>query len=138
MPDVISCSRGGSGQGAAGHGARDVGPLKSSFLELPGEPPVKRTFCVRMFNDHLLAYDLDNISEARKLAILRSSFGAEGYRICIDLCTEDDVTYDTVIARLGNRFAPKVSVIHAHSVFHRLVQSSDENCVQFVTALRSL
>ena len=138
MPDVISCSREGSGQGAAGHGARDVGPLKSSFLELPGEPPVKRTFWVRMFNDHLLAYDLDNISEARKLAILRSSFGAEGYRICIDLCTEDDVTYDTVIARLGNRFAPKVSVIYAHSVFHRRVQSSDENCVQFVTALRSL
>ena len=89
-----------------------------------------------MFNDHLLAYDIDNISEARKLAILRSSLGA-GYRICIDLCPEDDVTYDTFIARLGNRFAPKVSVIYARSVFHRHVQSSDENCVQFVSAIRS-
>ena len=90
-----------------------------------------------MFNDHLLAYDLDNISEARKLAILRNSLGAEGYRICIDLCPED-ITYDTVIARLSNRFAPKMSVIYARSVCHRRVQSSDENCVQFVTALRSL
>ena len=90
-----------------------------------------------MFNDHLLVYDLENISEARKLAILCSSLCA-GYRICIDLCPEDDVTYDTVIARLGNRFAPTVSVIYVRSVFHRRVQSGEENCVQFVTALRSL
>ena len=115
-------------QGAAGHSARGSDSMKPSFLELPGEPPVKWTVWVRMFNDHLLAYDLDNISEARKLTILRSSLSAEGYRICIDLCPEDDVSYDTVIARLGNRFAPKVSVIYARSVFHRRVQSGDENC----------
>ena len=121
MPDVISGSGGGSGQGAAGHGARGGGPIKPSFLELPGEPPVKWTVWVHMFNDHILAYDLDNISEARKLAILRSSLGAEGYRICIELCSEDDVTYDTVIVELDNRFAPKVSVIYARSVFHRRV-----------------
>ena len=125
-------------QGAAGHGARGGGSMKTSFLELPGESPVKWTVWVRMFNDHLLAYDLDNISGAGKLAILRSSLGAEGYRICIDLCPKDDVTYDKVLAKLSNRFAPKVSVIYARSVFHRRVQSSDENCVQFVTALRSL
>jgi hypothetical protein len=132
---VVSTSGGGSG---GGHGARGGGPMKPSFLELPGEPPVKWTVWVRMFNDHLLAYDLDSIPVARKLAILRSSLGAEGYRICMDLCPEDDTAYDVVVARLGNRFAPKVSVIYARSVFHRRVQSNDENCVQFVTALRSL
>ena len=41
MTDVISGSGGGSGQGAAGHGARGGGPMKPSFLELSSEPPVK-------------------------------------------------------------------------------------------------
>ena len=86
-------------QGAVRHCSRGGGPMKPSFLELFGEPPVKWTVWVHMFNDHLLAYDLITISEASKLAILRSLLGAEGYRNCIDLCPEDDVTYDTVIAR---------------------------------------
>ena len=62
-----------------------------------------------MFSDHLLAYDVDSIAEARMLAILRSSLGAEGYRICMDLCPETDVTINAVLTRSGNRFAPRVS-----------------------------
>jgi hypothetical protein len=52
---------------------RGGGPMKPSFLELSGEPPVKYTVWVAMFRDHLLAYDLDQVPEARKLAILRTS-----------------------------------------------------------------
>lgn len=138
-----SVSAGGTGSVSAGGGGRvgsgrGGGPMKPCFLELPGEPPVRWTVWVAMFRDHLLAYELDDVAEARKLAILRSSLGAEGYRICMDLCPESNVSFDTVLARLGDRFAPKVSAIYARSVFHRRVQATDENCVQFVTALRSL
>ena len=47
-------------------------------------------------------------------------------------------TINTVLTRVGNRFAPKVSLIYARSVFHRRCQFSYENCVQFVSVLHSL
>jgi hypothetical protein len=124
-------ARGGNEAAVGARSTRGGGPMKPSFLELPGEPPVKWTVWVAMFRDHLLAYDLDQVPEARKLAILRTSLGAEGYRICLDLCPEEDVAYDEVLTRLGNRFSPKVSRIYARSVFHRRVQLSDESCLQF-------
>ena len=93
--------------------------MKSSFMELPDEPPIKWTLWVAIFSDHLLAYDLDSIAEARNLAYLRCSLGAEGYRICMDLCLEATVTINTVLTRLGNRFATKVNINYARLVFHR-------------------
>jgi hypothetical protein len=118
-------STGGSAErgGEASRGTtRGGGPMTPLFMELPGEPPVKWTVWLAMFKDHLLAYDLDHVPETRKIAILRTSLGAEGYRICLDLCPEEDIAYDDVLARLGTRFTPKVSRIYARSVFHRRLQ----------------
>jgi hypothetical protein len=98
-------------EGGARGATRGGGPMKPLFLELPGEPPVKWTVWLAMFKDHLLAYDLDEVPEAKKIAILRTSLGAEGYRVCLDLCPEPDISYNDVVARLGNRFSPKVSRI---------------------------
>ena len=77
----------GSGRGEA-TGAR-VGPacpMKSLFLEVPGDPPVAWPVWSAMFKDHMVAYDLDSMPEVRKVAILRSSLGAEGFKVCVSLC----------------------------------------------------
>jgi hypothetical protein len=54
----------------------------------------------------------------RNLAILCASLCAEGYRICLDLFPHKDIACEEVLARPGTRFAPIVSSILAHSVFH--------------------
>jgi hypothetical protein len=90
-----------------------------------------------MCRDHIIAYGQDELPEARRIAILKSSLGAEGYRICLSLCAGDNLSFD-VLTRLTDRFAPKVSNSFSRSVFHRRAQLQGESCVQFVTALRSL
>ena len=114
------------------------GPLKPSFLSTPGEPPMKWEVWLRLFNDHLLAHNLENISDRRKVAILRSSLGAEGFRICSDLCPEDDLSFRDTVQRLGERFAPAPSQILARAQFNRRVQQPGEDVAQFATALRAL
>jgi hypothetical protein len=57
----------GSGRGEA-TGAR-VGPacpMKSLFLEVPGDPPVAWPVWCAMFRDHTVAYDLDSLPDGEK------------------------------------------------------------------------
>lgn len=93
---------------------------------------------ISLFDDHLIAYNLSTVDERRKLAILRSSLGAEGFRICKDLCPEANISYADTIQRLEQRFAPAPSRILARAQFNRRVQQPDEDCAQFATALRAL
>ncbi len=86
------------------------GPMRPQFLLNIGEPPIKWMVWIMMFHDYLIEYNLD-LLEARKLALLRSSLGAEGYRISTEFSEEQDITYDTVIKRLSNRFVTRASVI---------------------------
>jgi len=93
---------------------------------------------LRTFEDHLLAYNLKGVNERRKLAILRSSLGAEGFRICTDLCPEPNLSFDETVARLEQRFQPAPSRILARAQFNRRVQQPGEDAAQFSTALRAL
>ena len=93
---------------------------------------------MRLFDDHLLADNLDGVGKKRKLAILRSSLGAEGFRICTDHCPENDISYAETVRRLEQRFAPAPSRILARAQFNRRVQQPDEDCAQYATALRVL
>ena len=111
--------------------------MKTQFLPNAGDPPLKWTVWYQMFEDHLVATGMDSVNEARKLAILRSSLGTEGYRICTELCAPRTSYADTV-EQLNNRFAPKQSTIYARAQFNRRIQSSHETCVEYVTALRAL
>ena len=95
------------------------GPLTPSFLATPGEQPMKWDMWLRLFDDHLLAHNLDGVAEKRKLGILRSSLGAEGFRICADLCPEADISFAETIHRLEQRFAPAPSRILARAPFNR-------------------
>ena len=90
-----------------------------------------------MFNDYCSISQLENLPESRHLALLRSSLGTEGYRICAELCPTDS-SYDETIRRLQERFSPKPSVIYARAQFNRRTQNQHENIIQFVTELRAL
>ena len=107
-------------------------------METAGEPPFSWQVWQAMFRDHMVAYGQNELQENRQVAILKSSLGAEGYKMCMTLCPEDNLTLDVVLERLSNRFAPKVSKIYARSVFHRRSQLQGETCLQFVSVLRAL
>ena len=111
--------------------------IKSPFLPTPGEPALKWNVWYQMFTDHLVATGLDSVPEARKLAILRSSLGTEGYRICAELCTPD-TTYNDTVRQLESRFAPKQSAIYSRAQFNRRLQGTHETCLEYATALRAL
>jgi hypothetical protein len=56
--------------------------LPQQFLPVPNsDTQLYWSVWKRMFEDYLLAAGLDRVSSKRKLALLRSSLGAEGYRI---------------------------------------------------------
>jgi hypothetical protein len=97
-------------------------PLRPFFLETVGEPPISWQVWLPMFRDYMIAYGQDELPEANRIAILKSSLGAEGYRICLSLCVVDNLSFDDVLTRLTDRFAPKVRNIFARSVFHRRAQ----------------
>ena len=113
-------------------------PLKPNFFATPGEPPMKWEMQLRLFDDHLLAHNLDGVAEKRKLAIVRSSLGAEGFRICTVLCPEADISYTETIHRLKQRFASAPSRILARAQFNRRMQQPGEDCQQFATSLSAL
>ena len=84
----------------------------------------------------MVANDLDSMPEVRKVAILRSSLGAEGFKVCMSSCPRDDLTLKEVMDKLQARFAPKVSKIYARTMFHREPQGHGESCLQFSSRLR--
>ena len=47
------------------------------------------------------------------------------------LCASNTLSFDDVLKRLSDRFAPKVSKIFTRSVFFRRSQSQGESCVKF-------
>lgn len=73
------------------------------------------------FKDILLAHNLEDISERRKLAILRSGLGEEEFRICENHCLEPDLKYDATVPWLERRLVPAPSQILARAQFNRRV-----------------
>ena len=90
---------GGAAPAAATH-SRAAGPMRPQFLPTAVEPDGKWQVWYRMFKDHTIAQCRDTIAEALRLAILRTSLGAEGYRIFVDLCPEPDLCFVRTVERL--------------------------------------
>ncbi len=112
--------------------------LKQTFLDSPDEQPkLKWRNWFQLFEDHLLVQGLQDIQENRKLALLRTSLGAEGYRICTELCS-GTLSFDETVQRLAERFAPRASQIYERAQFNMRNQRSGENSLQYITVLRSL
>jgi hypothetical protein len=113
--------------------------VKPPFLLVPGEPTLKWATWLQLFNDTLAASDLLGVSPERKLALLRASLGAEGYRICAELCpAEERLDFDQTVTRLERRFAPAPSRVFSRAKFNSRTQQPGEDSAEFVTALRSL
>ena len=111
--------------------------MKTQFLPNAGDPPLKWTVWYQISGDHLVATGMDSVSEAPKLAILRSSLGTEGYRISTEF-SAPWASYSDTVEQLKNRFARKQSTIYARAQFNRRIQSSHETCLDYATALRAL
>ena len=86
----------------------------------------------------LIVHNLEGVSERRKLAILRSSLGAESFWICADLCLETNLGYDETVQRLKHRFAPVPSHRLARACLNRRLQQAIEDVGQYTTALPAL
>ena len=120
--------------GKAADAAPSGAPLKLSFLQTSGKPPM----CLCPFDANLLSNNLDSVTERSKFAILQSSLGAKGFRICTDLCLELDIFYAVNIHRFERGVEPAHSRILSKAQFYQRTQQPGENCAQFTTALRAL
>ena len=109
----------------------------TQFLPCPGDPVLKWSTWKRLFTDHLIANGLDTVPEQRKLAILRSSLGTEGYRICSEMCPPN-LDFQQTLDSLDQRFSPPASTIFNRHQFNSRFQQTGENSLQFVTTLRAL
>ena len=72
-----------------------------------------------MFEDWLLAIGFPSGDEygARKTAVLRASFGMEGYRIYASLATNLREDYAAATKRMKDHFVLKSSTIFQHAQF---------------------
>ena len=87
-----------------------------------------------MFQEFMFGSGYDQLSEALRLAMLRSSLGAEGYHNCIDLCPAA-ICYEDTVTRLANRFQRRQSATYSRAQFNRRTQHVGKKCRQFVTEL---
>ena len=68
----------------------------------------------------------------RRLALLHSRFGAERYRMCIELCPAD-FSDEHTLHRRANRIQERKSTIKRPDQGNRPIQHFGENCLPFVT-----
>ena len=99
---------------------------------------MKWEILLHLFDDHLLAHNFDGFAEKRKLAILCSNLGAERFRICADLCHENDISYAETICILEQRFALARSRILARAQFNWRKQQPGKDYAQYARTLRAL
>jgi len=93
-----------------------------------------------MFEDWLLAIGFPTGDEygARKAALLRASFGTEGYRIYASLATNLREDYAAATKRMEDHFVQKSSTIFQRAQFTRRQQRAGETISQYVAALREM
>ena len=106
------------------------------FLQNVGEPPMPFKAWIRVFENYVLAMD-EELSEARKRALLIHCLGAEGQRLFYTLTVADD-KYDTALQAIRTFFEPKVNVVAERYRFRQRGQRHGETTDQYVAALKEL
>jgi hypothetical protein len=126
--------------GAQPHGGMSTQPYRPSFLQSPGRPPVPWLRWLAMFEDWLLAtgFPENEAIAQRKAALLRASFGTEGFRIYTSLTTNPWESYDDAVTRLGTHFGQSASTIFNRAQFTRRQQRAGESVTQYVASLREM
>ena len=65
--------------------------------------------------------------------------GTEGYRICTEFCAGRASYPDSdPVEQVKNGFTPNQSINYARAQFSRRIQSSDEPCLAYLTALKAI
>ena len=65
---------------------------------------------------------------ACKVALLRASFGVEGYCVYIFLMADIKESYENTVVHLESHFERKLSQIFKRALFTRRVQAAKETC----------
>ena len=89
-------------------------PPPSPFLALPGEPSVPWIRWIVSFETYLLAASLDNVSDARKRALLLRCIGAEGQRVHGTFAKS--TLYKDAVEHLEEHFAAPQSALLRHGL----------------------
>lgn len=111
-------------------------PPPSPFLALPGEPPVPWTRWYEAFETYIAVLAVDNLSAARKRAMLIHCLGIEGQRIFKTLGAAAD--YADCVRLLAGHFAAPQNVILQRILFRQRKQRTGESVHQYVADLRGL
>ncbi|KAL7839056.1 hypothetical protein SRHO_G00257140 [Serrasalmus rhombeus] len=106
------------------------------FLQSAGEPLVPFKSWIRVFDNYVLAVG-EELSDARKRALLIHCLGAEGQRIFYTLTVADD-KYATALTAIQDFFVPKVNVVAERYRFRQRSQHTGESTDQYIAALREL
>ena len=76
------------------------------------------------------------MDDKQKLSMFLNYVGEEVYDVYEDVLTEDDHTFDDVIAALNQHFEPKVNHIFESYIFRLVKQKADETGQQYYIKLK--
>ncbi len=111
-------------------------PPPSPFLPVPGEPPIPWASWFDGFTVYLEAMDYTDISDRRKIALLRHCLGAEGQRIYHALGHAE--IYEEAVALLANHFTGQQRVLLRRYKLSKRLQRPGESVQNYVTNLRDM
>ncbi|KAG1960305.1 retrotransposable element [Pimephales promelas] len=111
-------------------------PPPAHFLAVLGDPPVPWANWLESFTVYLDALGFDDITDKRKMALLRHCLGVEGQRIFRNLGTPND--YDAAVTLLTTHFTGhQRTLLHRYKLRKRL-QRPGESVRSYVTNLKDM
>ncbi len=111
-------------------------PPPSPFLALPGEPTVPWNRWIESFETYITALGITDLSDARKMAILKHCLGMEGHRVFGMLGTV--LQYRNAVTLLAGHFSAPQSALLRQLQFCQRHQLLGETVHQYVADLRGL
>ena len=117
---------------------RRVPKFRPFFMQTPDSRSMVWETWYRLFIIFLEGEGInDDEFEKQRLAAFYCGLGAEGARICAELCPEN-VDFDETVRRLKQRFGDRQSQLYNRSKFHQRGQLETEDILAYVTELRQL
>ncbi|XP_073949861.1 uncharacterized protein [Choristoneura fumiferana] len=94
------------------------------------------------YKDRLEQYFIVNdVKDDRKVPLLITLIGAEGYELLVTLCTPEkpaNVTYSVIVKLLADHLQPKPSVLAERYKFRQRKQGRNESIAEYVADLKKL
>ena len=121
-------------------------PLPPTFLEMPGNPPIKWSQWISQLEAFFYLTDCNlpdekHLTERQKVAYIRSLLGAEGVRIVAAHPVSsrwETIKYDDFKKELKALFESTTNPVRAEFELRERRQEADESVNDYLTALRTL